>query len=201
VSGAPSADVTGLLQAWGRGDSKAGEELATMIYSDLRRLAARKLRRETPAHTLSPTALVHETYLRLVDQRRAAWQNRKQFFAVAARIMRRVLVDHAREKRAAKRGGSWCRVSFDDAQAAGEPRDVDFLALEEALDQLAERDPDKVRMIELRFFGGLSLDETAEVLGVSAATVTREWRMARAWLFRRLRAGHERVAAGGGQSP
>ncbi len=180
-------DVTALLRAWSRGDADAGERLLPIVYGELRRQAARLLRRERRDHTLQPTALVHETYLRLVEQREADWKNRTQFFAVAAQAMRRILVDHARRHGARKRGGSWERIGLDESRRAwpGQP-DVDVLALEEALGELGALDPAKVRLVELRFFAGLNLEETAAVLGVSESTVSREWRLARAWLFRRL---------------
>jgi RNA polymerase sigma factor (TIGR02999 family) len=183
----PSDDVTALLRAWGQGDAQAGERLAGLVYSELRRTAARHLRRERREHSLAPTALVHEAYLRLVGQRRALWKNRAQFYAVAAQTMRRILVDHARRRRAAKRGGSWLRVSLAETVAAGDPPDLDLLALDHALEELGAIDPEKARMVELRYFAGLSLEETAQVMDVSVATLTREWRTARAWLFRRLR--------------
>jgi RNA polymerase sigma factor (TIGR02999 family) len=187
VKSAEGEDVTGLLRAWSKGDAEAGERLVPLVYDQLRRQAARHLRRERRDHTLRPTGLVHEAYLRLVEQREAAWQNRGQFFAVAAQVMRRILVDHARQHRAHKRGGSWCRVTLDEAEAGAAPEpDLDILALEEALTELAGLDADKARMVELRFFGGLSLPETAAALGVSQSTVSREWRMARAWLYRRI---------------
>jgi RNA polymerase sigma factor (TIGR02999 family) len=181
-------DVTALLRAWSNGDPEAGERLLPIVYGDLRRKAARLLRGERRDHTLDPTALVHETYLRLVEQRGADWRCRAQFFGVAAQAMRRILVDHARRHGARKRGGSWDRITLDETRRAwpGE-RDVDVLALEDALGELATLDPDKVRLVELRFFAGLSLEETAEVLGVSPSTISREWRLARAWLLRRLR--------------
>jgi len=179
--------VTALLRAWSQGDAEAGERLLPIVYGELRRQAARLLRRERRDHTLQPTALVHETYLRLVEQKAADWRNRTQFFAVAARAMRRILVDHARRHGARKRGGSWDRITLDESRRAwpGEP-DVDVLALEDALGELATIDPGKVRLVELRFFAGLNLEETASVLGVSESTVSREWRLTRAWLFRRL---------------
>ena len=181
-------DVTALLRAWSNGDPEAGERLLPIVYGDLRRQAARLLRGERRDHTLEPTALVHETYLRLVEQRGADWRCRAQFFGVAAQAMRRILVDHARRHGARKRGGSWDRITLDEnRQAWPAERDVDVLALEDALGELATLDPDKVRLVELRFFAGLSLEETAEVLGVSPSTVSREWRLARAWLLRRLR--------------
>ena len=199
MKSAPAGEVTGLLRAWSRGDADAAEKLVSLVYDELRRLAARHLRRERRDHTLRPTALVHEAYLRMVGQREVAWKGRAQFFAVAARVMRRVLVDHARRHRAAKRAGGWQRITLDEGIAALEERDVDILALEDALGELAGLDPQKARMVELRFFGGLTLEDTADVLGVSAATVTREWRMARAWLYRRIqqRAGRDSAAASG----
>jgi RNA polymerase sigma factor (TIGR02999 family) len=181
-----SQDVTGLLRAWSRGDASAQERLVELVYGELRRQAVRQLRRERPDHTLRPTALVHEAYLRLVGQRRTVWKNRTQFYAIAARTMRRVLVDHARQRQAAKRAGSWRRVTLDDNVAAGGPRELDLVALDAALEELEALDPDKARMVELRFFAGLSLEATAEAIGVSASTVTREWRLIRAWLYRRL---------------
>lgn len=179
-------DLTGLLQAWSGGDAAAEGQLVPLVYEELRRQAARQLRRERADHTLRPTALVHEAYLRLLGQERAQWHNRAQFYAVAAHVMRRVLVDHARQRAAHKRAGSWCRVSLVEDLAATPAIDVDVLALDRALEELARLDPQRARVVELRFFGGLTLDEAAEALGVSPATVTRAWRMARAWLFRRL---------------
>ena len=179
------ADLTGLLRAWGEGDREAGERLIPLVYGELRRQAARYLRRERRDHTLRPTALVHEAYLRLMEQRDTEWQNRGQFFGVAAMVMRRILTDHARRHGAGKRGGSWYRVSLDDV-GAQEGRDLDLLALDAALVELAALDPEKARMVELRFFGGLDIEETAELLGVSPSTVSREWRLAKAWLYRKL---------------
>ena len=183
----PPEDVTALLRAWGSGDREAGERLVPLIYRELRRQASRYLRRERRDHTLPATALVHEAYLRLVGEP-APWENRAHFFGVAARVMRQVLVDHARRHGAAKRGGGWARVSLEGP--AGSPiapeRELDLVVLDRALEELAELDPGKARVVELRFFGGLSLDETAETLGVSPSTVGREWRMARAWLRRSI---------------
>jgi RNA polymerase sigma-70 factor, ECF subfamily len=178
-------DVTALLRAWGNGDREAGERLMPLIYRELRRQAARYLRRERKDHTLPATALVHEAYLRLVGEP-APWANRAHFFGVAARVMRQVLVDHARRRGAAKRGAGLTRVAFEDVEAAApaREREVDVVVLDRALEELAALDSGKARVVELRFFGGLSLEETAETLGVSASTVTREWRMARAWLRR-----------------
>ena len=188
---ARSPDVTPLLLAWGAGDQSAGERLLPAVYAELRRQAARAMRRESSEHTLQATALVHEAYLRLVDQRRVVWRSRAHFFGVAAQVMRRILVDHARERRAAKRGGGLPPLALGDADAAAAPaaeQGVDVLALHEALERLAALDPDQARLVELRYFGGLSIEETAEALGVSPATVKREWAIARAWLRRELSA-------------
>ena len=185
-------DVTGLLRAWGAGDAVAGEQLLPAVYAELRRQAARALRREDAGHTLQPTALVHEAYLRLVDQRRVEWHNRVQFLGVAANAMRRVLVDHARGRHAAKRGGGAAPLTLADADVpdAGSPgvAGVDVLAVHAALERLAALDPDQARLVELRYFGGLNIVETAEALGVSPATVKREWAIARSWLRRELAA-------------
>jgi RNA polymerase sigma factor (TIGR02999 family) len=156
------------------------------VYEELHRQAKRYLRRERPGHTLQTTGLVHEAYLRLVDQRQSDWRNRAQFFGVAAQMMRRVLIDHARSKRADKRGGSGIQVSFEEETAAAKERGVDLLELDEALNRLAALDPQHARIVELRYFTGLGIDETAHVLGVSPATVKRDWAMARAWLRREL---------------
>ncbi len=186
----PSSDITGLLIAWGAGDESAAAQLMPAIYADLHRQAARAMRREAGEHTLQATALVHEAYLRLVDQRRASWQNRSQFFGVAAQAMRRVLVDHARAQHAAKRGGHAQHITLNDADhglAAGDDaHGVELLALHEALERLATLDPNQARLVELRYFGGLTIEETATALGVSPATVKREWSIARAWLRREL---------------
>jgi RNA polymerase sigma factor (TIGR02999 family) len=181
-----SHEVTELLQAWGGGDLGARDRLMPLVYQELRRRAAAYLRREARDHTLQPTALVHEAYLRLVDQRRAVWQNRAQFFGVASQMMRRILVDRARGRRMAKRSGRWARVTLDEAAAVSPQADVDVLDLDEALTHLAEFDPRKSQIAELRFFGGLSLAETGELLGISLATVERDWQAARAWLFKAL---------------
>jgi len=188
----PPGGVTQLLIDWSKGDQKALDKLMPLVYSELRRLAGNYLRRERLGHTLQPTALVNEAYLKLIDQKNAKWQNRTQFYGVAAQLMRRILVDHARQHQAAKRGGSdQQRLSITSAgqlgakQLANEPA-VDLLALHEALNELAEIDPQQSRIVELKFFGGLSIEETAEVLGVGHATVERDWKMARAWLRRKL---------------
>jgi RNA polymerase sigma-70 factor (ECF subfamily) len=185
----PANKVSGLLQAWGRGDLEARDALLPQVYQELRRLAAAYLRRERPDHSLAPTALVHEAYLRLVGQKRVAWQNRAQFFGIAAQIMRRVLVDHARERRAAIRGGVAIRVLLDDQIGAAYPRDCELLLLDQALTELTGRDARLGQVVELRYFGGLSEQEIAVVLSVSRATVTRDWHTARAWLYRRLTTG------------
>jgi RNA polymerase sigma factor (TIGR02999 family) len=179
-------DVTALLEAWTAGDTAARDELMPLVYQELRRRAAGYLRHERRNHTLQPTALVNEVYLRLVDQRRAVWQNRAQFFGVASQMMRRILVDRARARRMAKRSGQWARVTLDEAAKASPPMDVDVLDLDAALIRLAAVDPRKSRIAELRFFGGLSLEEAAEVIGISRATVERDWQAARAWLFKEL---------------
>jgi RNA polymerase sigma factor (TIGR02999 family) len=180
-------DVTALLRAWNAGDLEARDRATALVYSELRRRAAAQLRRERPSHTLQPTALVHEAYLRLVDQQHAVWQNRAQFLAVLSRMMRRVLVDHARARLAAKRSGKWPRIALADADAiAGSPVDIDLLDLDVALERLAAFDSRKSRVAELRFFGGLSLEEMGHVLEVSPKTVERDWQMARAWLFKTL---------------
>ena len=158
-----------------------------LVHSELRRLAGNYLRRERVGHTLQPTALVNEAYLRLIDQRRANWQNRAQFYGIAAQLMRRILVDHARQHNAAKRGGSdQQRLSITSAGALSAKPDLDLLALHEALEELAVVDPQQSRIVELKFFGGLSIEETAEVLNLGHATVERDWKMARAWLRRKL---------------
>jgi RNA polymerase sigma factor (TIGR02999 family) len=184
--------ITKLLVDWSKGDQKALDKLMPLVYSELRRQAGNYLRRERPGHTLQPTALVNEAYLKLIDQKNAKWQNRAQFFGVAAQLMRRILVDHARAHQAEKRGGSdQQRLSITSAgqlgakQVISEPA-IDLLALHEALNELAEIDPQQSRIVELKFFGGLAIEETAEVLGIGHATVERDWKMARAWLRRKL---------------
>jgi len=179
--------ITQLLIDWGNGDQEALERLMPLVYGEMRKLAGNYLRRERPGHTLQPTALVNEAYLKLIDQRNAKWQNRAQFFGVAAQLMRRILVDHARQRQAAKRGGSdQQRLSITSAERLIQQPEVDLLALHEALEELAKLDPQQERIVELRFFGGLSIEETAEVLGIGHATVERDWRIARAWLRRKL---------------
>jgi RNA polymerase sigma factor (TIGR02999 family) len=180
-------DVTGLLLAVTQGEPQAREQLIPLVYAQLHELAEQSLKKERPGHTLQPTALVHELYQRLVDQERVQWRNRAHFFAVAALLMRRILVDHARRTAAQRRGGDVQRVPLDDElQAPQAAPDIDVLALDEALEELSALDPDQSKIVELRFFGGLSVEETAEATGVSRATVMRDWAMARAWLRRKL---------------
>src|SRR3989449_2207573 len=181
-----SQSVTGLLERWSQGDQDALEQLMPLVYDELHRLAGAYLRRERRGHTLQPTALVNEAYLRLIDQRTARWHNRAQFFGVAAQLMRRLLVDHARAHYATKRGGDRYNVSLKNIGAFGEQPDADLLALHDVLNRLAEIDPDQSRIVELRFFGGLTIEETAEVMHVSHSTVEREWKIAKAWLKREL---------------
>ena len=185
----PPEGITQLLVNWGKGDQAALDRLMPLVYSELRRLATNYLRRERMGHTLQPTALVNEAYLKLVGQKNAKWQNRAHFFAISAQLMRRILVDHARRHQADKRGGTdQQRLSITSAQELVAQQEVDLLALNEALDELSEMDAQQGRIVELKFFGGLSIDETAEVVGISHATVEREWKSARAWLRRRLEA-------------
>lgn len=189
VSPAPREhNVTALLRAWAAGDARASDSLVELVYDELRRQARLALRRENEGHTLQPTALVHEAWLRLGDQRDARWESRSQFFAVAAQTMRRVLLDHARARGALKRGGGAEQVALTDSTAATDTDvdAVDLIALDEALTRLAAVDPQKARLVDLRYFAGLSIPEAAEVLGVSTATVIREWAVARAWLRREL---------------
>ena len=183
----PPGEVTGLLLAWNAGDRAALEKLMPLVYGELRRLAERHFRRERPGHTLQPTAVVHETYFRLVDQTRVTWRNRGHFLAIASQAMRRILIDHARGRGAEKRGGRAERVALDVGIASPEPaREVDLLALDEALDRLKDLDGTQAQIVELRFFGGLTIEETAEVLETSASSVKRDFRSAKAWLFREL---------------
>ena len=174
------------MHAWGGGDLAARDTLMGMVHHELRCRAAARLRRERPGHVLQPTALVHEAYLRLVDQHHTDWQNRAHFFALASEMMRRILVDHARRRNMAKRSGGWARVTLEDDVVLDGPPDVDVLDLDAALSELASFDPRRSQVAELRFFGGLSHDEVAHSLGISRATVERDWQVARAWLYRRL---------------
>jgi len=180
-------EVTGLLVAWNAGDPAAVERLMPLVYAELRRIAEHQFRRERAGHTLQPTAVVHEAYFRLVDQTRVTWKNRGHFFAIAAQAMRRILIDHARARAAEKRGGREPAVTLDVGIASPEPADdVDLLALDEALGRLKTFDDAQARIVELRFFGGLSIEETAEAMDTSPSSVKREFRSARAWLFREL---------------
>ena len=183
-------DVTGLLAAVGRGDEAARSRLIEAVYAELRRLARGYLQRERPDHTLSPTALVHEVYMKLVDQDRARWHNRMHFFSIAAHQMRRVLVDHARARRARKRGGG-AVVPLDAVDPGIEPPGVDILVLDAALERLAAVYPRQGQLVELRFFAGLTVPETAAVLGVSPITVKRDWALAKAWLYREMQGRSE----------
>jgi RNA polymerase sigma factor (TIGR02999 family) len=181
-----AGEVTALLLRWQGGDREALDRLLPLVYDHLHRLADRQLRRERPGHTLQPTAIVHEIYLRLVDQRRASWQSRAQFFAVVAGMMRRLLVDHARGRRAAKRGGHVPHLAIEDVEATIDPPSIDLVDLDDALTKLESLDADQARIVELRFFGGLTVEETAEVVRSSPATVKRDWHSAKAFLFREL---------------
>ncbi len=181
-----SAGATQLLIDLAGGDERALEQMTPLLYQELRRLARYYLRRERPGHTLQPTALVHEVYFRLIDQRRVDWRNRAQFLGLAASMMRRILVNHARDRAAAKRGGGAEKVSLRFADEPAERAGVDVLALSRALDRLAANDERKGRVVELKFFGGLTTEEIGHVLDISAATVEREWSFARAWLYQEL---------------
>ena len=187
----PSSDhVTELLLAWSGGDSSALDQLVPTVHSELRRLARRQMRGERADHTLQTTALVNEAYLRLIDLHRVRWQDRAHFFALSARLMRRILVDHARSRNYLKRGGTRAHVDFDDVVVVSPARGADLLALDEALEALALIDARKSQVVEMRFFGGLSVQETAEALSVSGETVMRDWRLAKVWLLRHL-SGHD----------
>jgi RNA polymerase sigma factor (TIGR02999 family) len=180
------AGVTQLLRAWGEGDQAALGQLAPLVEEELHRLAHKYMRREGPGKTLQTTALVNEVYLRLIDIQDVSWQNRAHFFAVSAKMMRRILTDFARSRQYLKRGGAAVQVSWDEALAVSQQPDADIVALDDALNQLALLDPRKAQVVELRFFGGLSVEETAEVLKVSQQTVLRDWKFAKAWLMRAL---------------
>lgn len=179
-------DVTQLLESWSNGDQVALEKLMPLVYDELHRLAKRYLSQERSDHTLQSTALVHEAYLRMVDQKNVRWQNRAHFFGVAAQSIRHILVDHARSHRAAKRGSGAAKLSLDEAIGVPEKREVDLLALDESLERLSNLDPQQGQIVEMRFFGGLSIEETAEALRISPATVKRDWVMAKAWLYQNL---------------
>ncbi len=188
--------MTGLLAAWGQGRPGAVDAVLPAVYEQLHRIAGRQFGRERQNHTLQPTALVHEAYLKLLDQRHAAWQNREQFFAIAAQVMRRVLVDHARARHAAKRGAGAERVSLDTVAELVAAPAADVLELDDALSRLASFDPRQARVVELRCFGGLSIEETAEAMNLSPTTVKQEWRLARAWLHRALGGASRRPESG-----
>ena len=181
-----SNEVTQLLVAWGNGDQAARDELMPLVYAELHRLAHRHIKRERPGHTLQTSALVNEAFVRLVDQRDVHWQSRAHFFGIAAQMMRRILVDYARKRRFAKRGGNQLQVSLNEELVAANQRSADVVLLDDALTQLAEIDERKSKVVELKFFGGLSIEETAEALDVSAGTVMRDWTLAKAWLRRAM---------------
>jgi RNA polymerase sigma factor (TIGR02999 family) len=185
----PTGAITEWLLDWGRRDKRGLDQMLPVVYEELHRLASHYLSREATGHTLQPTALVHEAYLRLVDQRQVDWRNRAQFLGLAASMMRRILVNHARDRAARKRGGNPERVSLSLVESPSGRPDVELIALEEALQQLAELDQRKSRVVELKFFGGLTIEEIAEVLEVSGATVEREWAFARAWLYQAIDGG------------
>jgi RNA polymerase sigma factor (TIGR02999 family) len=182
----PGPHVTELLLSWGRGDRSALDELVPIVHQELRRLARLQMRGERDNHTLQTTALVNEAFIRLVDLRRIRWQDRAHFLALSARLMRRILVDHARSRNYRKRGGGAVNVALDDSIDMSRERGADLVALDDALESLARVDPRKGQVVELRFFGGLSMDETAEALGISAETVLRDWRLAKVWLLREV---------------
>lgn len=179
-------DVTELLAAWGNGDQAAGDRLIPLVYQELHRLAHHYMKRESPHHTLQTSALVNEAFVRLVDQKNVKWQNRAHFFGIAAQMMRRILVDHARSRHYAKRGGGAQQISFDEALVISDERTAEVVAVDEALQRLEEFDARKSKIVEMRFFAGLSIQETAEVLGVSPGTIMRDWTLAKAWLRREI---------------
>ena len=180
----PAENVTGLLIEWSNGDQTAYERLVPMVYAELHRLAHHYMNRERVDHTLQTTALVNEAYVRLVDQKRMQWQNRAQFFGICAELMRRILVDYARQQQYQKRGGGAQRVTLEETSQVTEEKTADLVALDEALTRLAKFDPRKALVVELRFFGGLNVDETAEVMGIHSNTVIRDWSAARSWLYK-----------------
>jgi RNA polymerase sigma-70 factor, ECF subfamily len=183
----PPNEITERLIAWGAGDRAALDQLLPVVYQELRRMAGNYLRQESPGHTLQPTALVHEAWLRLIDQARVDWRNRAQFFGVAAQMMRRILVDHAKAKHREKRGGDAVRLSLDEVINLSRERAADLLALDDALTELMRVDERKSRVVELRYFGGFSVEETAQILEVSPETVMRDWKVAKAWLFQQIK--------------
>ena len=183
-------DITQLLLKWGAGDRSALNQLLPLVYDELRRLARSYLRRHPQQSVLQPTILVHEAYLKLINQHQVVWQNRAQFFGLAAKVMRDLLVDHARRTNAAKRGGGNYSVSLSEADRVGQQKEFDLIALDEALDRLAKLDARHSQVVEMKFFAGLNIEEIAEALGISHATVERDWSLARAWLYRELSAGN-----------
>ena len=187
----PPKEVTQLLLDWNNGDKAALDKLVPLVYKEMKRLAAHYMRRERPGQTIQTTALVNEAYIRLVDYKRMRWQDRSHFFAVAAQVMRRILVERARSRHQAKRGGGAQKVSLDETAMLSDERSEELLALDDALMRLEALDPRKSRIIELRFFGGLNIEETAEVIGLSPTTIQREWRSARAWLYRVISGGSD----------
>jgi RNA polymerase sigma factor (TIGR02999 family) len=187
--------ITQLLIDWNNGSPEAMEKLMPMVESELRRIAANYMRRERPNHTLETSALVNEAYLKLVDQRQVRWQNRSHFFALASQLMRRILLDHARSQRRAKRGGAAIPLNLDDVAVMAPEKSAELVALDDALTRLAEFDPRKSKIVEMRFFGGLTVEEVAEVLGIAPITVMLNWRLARAWLQREMRGEAELVAS------
>ncbi len=193
MSGGGDKDVTTLLLDWGKGDADALNQLTPLVYGELRRIAGHHLRRERPDHTLQSTALVHEVYLKLIDQQRVQWQDRDHFFAVASQMIRRILISHARAHKAAKRGAGATKLLFDEAIGLPGGESADLLALDGALESLSQVDPQQGRIVELRFFGELSIEATAKILEISPATVKRDWNVAKAWLYRELArsTGHE----------
>jgi RNA polymerase sigma-70 factor (ECF subfamily) len=190
-----TGEITELLMQWRAGDDSALERLTPLVYDELRRLARKCMRRERDGHTFQTTALVHEAYLRLVNSSRVEWQDRAHFFAISAQLMRRVLVDEARKRQYQKRGGEFTRIALDDAIATTAPRELDLLALDAALDRLAQFAPRKCQVVEMRFFGGLSVNETGAVLGVSTDVVKREWRTAKLWLLSELTGDTSRLTS------
>ena len=189
MTATPSSEITGLLIDWSNGDQAALDKLLPLVEDELRRIAHRYMRREGPDHTLQTTALVNEAYLKLIDQKKTHWQNRAHFFGIAAQIMRRILLNYARDKHRKKRGGSAVQVSLSEVSIVSLEKTGELIALDEALHRLARVDERKSRVVELRYFGGLDVDETAEVLKVSPITVMRDWKYAKAWLVREIRHG------------
>jgi len=186
MTDSPNRDVTGLLRAWGEGEESALDELLPLVYDELHRMAKRYMSSQPSGHTLQTTALIHEAYLKLADRKERRWQDRAHFFAVAARAMRHILVDHARSRRAEKRGGATQLISLEETAVVSDERAAEIVALDDALNRLSALEGRKGRVVELRYFGGLSVEETAEVLNVSPETVARDWRFAKTWLLREL---------------